>query len=125
MIEAIGRYGSKLKLSSYHELRVSYLKNELDYRNRLMKRHKEAWAKHHCSIMSYKWTYRRQRRIINFLINYSLGTMFKSIDTSSFMKYEETPFELLEKFVDEIREQNVVLVITDNGSNYVLANMIF
>ena len=102
------------------------MKNEFDYTNRLMKRHKEAWAKHHCSIMSDKWTYRRQRRIINFLINYSLGTMFvKSIDASSFVKYEETPFELLVKFVNEIREQNVILVITDNGSNYVLANMIF
>lgn len=55
------------------------------------------------------WTDRRQRSIINFFINCSLGTMFvKSIDASSFMKYEVKIFELLDMFVEKIKEQNVV-----------------
>ncbi|RVX15930.1 hypothetical protein CK203_005819 [Vitis vinifera] len=39
----------------------------------------------------------------------------------SFMKTGEKIFELLDKFVECIGEKNVVQVITDNGSNYVLA----
>ncbi|RVW24391.1 hypothetical protein CK203_093252 [Vitis vinifera] len=45
----------------------------------------------------------------------------ESIDPSSFMKTGEKTFELLDKFVECIGEKNVVQVITDNGSNYVLA----
>ena len=43
---------------------------------------------------------------------------------SSFMKTGEKIFELLDKFVECIGEKNVVQVITDNGSNYVLAGKI-
>ena len=62
---------------------------------------------------------------MNFLVNYPIGTMFmESIDPSSFMKTGEKTFELLDKFVECIGEKNVVQVITDNGSNYVLAGKI-
>ena len=45
----------------------------------------------------------------------------KSIDGSNFLKTREKLFEILDFLVEEIREENVVQVITDNGSNYVLA----
>jgi len=45
----------------------------------------------------------------------------KSIDGSKFVKTGEKLFEMLDSLVEEIREENVVQVITDNGSNYVLA----
>nr|XP_018686228.1 PREDICTED: uncharacterized protein LOC103993628 [Musa acuminata subsp. malaccensis] len=122
MIEAIGRYGPKLRPPSYHELRCPLLKKELEYTNDLLKGHKNTWVKHGCSIMSDAWTDMRQKSIINFMVNCSLGTMFvKSIYASSFIRSGEKTFELLDKFVEEIGEQNVIQVITDNGSNYVLA----
>ncbi|KAH7681554.1 Ribonuclease H-like protein [Dioscorea alata] len=122
MVEAIGRYGPNLKPPSSHELRVPLLKKELSYTNDLLKGHKEEWAKHGCSIMSDGWTDKRNRTLMNFLINCPIGTMFmESVDASSFMKSEEKTFELLDRFVDHIGEQNVVQVITDNRSNYVLA----
>ncbi|CAL9112582.1 unnamed protein product [Musa acuminata var. zebrina] len=72
--------------------------------------------------MSDVWTDMRQKSIINFMVNCSLGTMFvKSIYASSFIRSGEKTFELLDKFVEEIGEQNVIQVITDNGNNYVLA----
>lgn len=49
----------------------------------------------------------------------------ESIDASSFMKLGEKTFELLDHFVEHIGEQNVVQVITDNRSNYVLASKVF
>ncbi|CAL9075803.1 unnamed protein product [Musa textilis] len=106
-------------------MRVLLLQKELNYTNDLLKGHKESWATHGCSIMSDAWTDRRRRSIINFLINCSLGTMFvKSIDASSFVKSGDKIYDLLDKFVEEIGEQNIVQVITDNGSNYVLADNI-
>ena len=62
---------------------------------------------------------------MNFLVNCPIGTMFmESIDASSFMKIGEKTFELLDKFVERIGEKNVVQVITNNGSNYVLVGKI-
>nr|KYP53976.1 hypothetical protein KK1_000140 [Cajanus cajan] len=65
---------------------------------------------------------KKQRCIINFLVNSVVGTMFiKSVDGSNFVKIEEKLFELLDSIVEDIGEEKVVQVITDNGSNYVLA----
>jgi len=45
----------------------------------------------------------------------------KSIDGSKFVKTEVKLFEMPDALVEEIGEENVVQVITDNGSNYVSA----
>lgn len=45
----------------------------------------------------------------------------KSVDASAYMKTGEKLFELLDSFVEEIEEHNVVQLFTVNGSNYVLA----
>ncbi|GKU88834.1 hypothetical protein SLEP1_g3051 [Rubroshorea leprosula] len=122
MVEAIGRYGPNLKPPSYHELRVPLLKKELQLTNDMLEDHKKKWAKYGCSIMSDGWTDRRQRSIINFLVNCPAGTMFvESVDASSYMKTGDRLYELLDAFVERIGEKNVIQVVTDNGSNYVLA----
>lgn len=121
-VEAIGQYGPGLKPPSYHELRVPLLKKELDFTNLLLKNHKEEWEKHACSLMSDAWTDIKGRSIINFLVNSPAGTMFiSSVDASSYMHTGDKLFELLNAFVTEIEEANVVQVVTDNGSNYVKA----
>ncbi|XP_020206248.1 uncharacterized protein LOC109791366 [Cajanus cajan] len=125
MVEAIGTYGPHLKPPSYHELRVPLLKKELEYTKGLLKGHEEERVKYGCSIMSDGWTDRKSRTLINFLVNSSMGTMFvKSVDASEYTKTGEKVFELLNSFVEEIGEKNVVQVVTDNGSNYVMAGKI-
>ncbi|KAL6310869.1 hypothetical protein AAG906_027325 [Vitis piasezkii] len=50
------------------------------------------------------------------------GTMFmQSIDASSMIKMGEKMFELLDKWVEQVGEENVIQVITDNHSSYVMA----
>ncbi|XP_006584208.1 uncharacterized protein [Glycine max] len=125
MIEAIGTYGPHLKPPSYHELRVPLLKKELEYTKGLLRGHEEERIKYGCSIMSDGWTDRKNRILINFLVNCSLGTQFvRSVDASEYMKTGQKIFELLDSFVEEIGEKNVIQVVTDNGSNYVLAGKI-
>ena len=46
--------------------------------------------------------------------------IIESIDASSFVKSGDKIYDLLDKFVEEIEEQNVVQVITDNGNKYIL-----
>ncbi|KAL5191644.1 hypothetical protein HKD37_04G010891 [Glycine soja] len=102
--------------------RVPLLKKEVEYTKNLMEGHREQWVKYGCTITSDAWTDRKQRCIINFLINSQAGTMFlKSVDCSDFVKTSEKLFELLDAIVEEVGEENVVQVVTDNGSNYVLA----
>ncbi|GJT77109.1 uncharacterized protein Tco_1043834 [Tanacetum coccineum] len=96
-IEAIGQYGPGLKPPSYHELRVPLLQKEIDYTNGLLQNHKEEWKKHGCSIMS------------------------DACYASSYMHTADKLFDLLDDFIEEIREANVVQVVTDNGANYVAA----
>ncbi|XP_028215234.1 uncharacterized protein LOC114397379 [Glycine soja] len=125
MIEAIGTYGPYLKPPSYHELRVPLLKKKLEYTKGLLRGHEEERIKYGCSVMSDGWTDRKNRTLINFLVNCSLGTQFvRSVDASEYMKTGQKIFELLDSFVEEIGEKNVIQVVTDNGSNYVLAGKI-
>ncbi|KAH1228074.1 hypothetical protein GmHk_10G028150 [Glycine max] len=46
-----------------------------------------------------------------------------SVDGSDFLKTSEKIFELLDAIVEEVGEENVVQVVTDNGSNYVLEDI--
>ncbi|XP_034680184.1 uncharacterized protein LOC117910228 [Vitis riparia] len=93
MIEAIGQYGVGMKGPTFHE------------------------GKNGCSIMSDGWTDRKERTLVNFLVNCSKGTMFmQSIDASSMIKMGEKMFELLDKWVEQVGEENVIQVITDNHS---------
>ncbi|KAH1189697.1 hypothetical protein GmHk_20G057422 [Glycine max] len=122
MVAAIGQYGPHLPTSSYHDIRVPLLKKEVEYTENLMKGHREQWVKYGCTIMSDAWTDRKQRCIINFFINSQARTMIlKSVDGSDFVKTGEKLFELLDVIVEEVGEENVVQVVTDNRSNYVLA----
>ncbi|KAH1159190.1 hypothetical protein GYH30_031087 [Glycine max] len=99
MIAAIGQYGPHLPIPSYHDIRAPLLKKEwVKYTENLMKGHREQWVK------------------------YGSGTMFlKSVDDSDFVKTGEKLFELLDAIVEEVGEENVVQVVTDNGNNYILA----
>ena len=70
------------------------------------------------------WIDGNSRRLINFLVNSPIGTWFlKSIDASDSIKNGELMFTYLDEVVEEIGEENVVQVITDNASNYVNVRM--
>ncbi|GAV56877.1 LOW QUALITY PROTEIN: DUF659 domain-containing protein, partial [Cephalotus follicularis] len=97
MIETMGLFGQGMKPPSYHEMRVTLLKKKLEHKKKLMDDHKEDWAKYGCSIMSNGWTDKKQRTLINFLVNCPRRTMF----------------EMLDNFVQRIKPKNVVQVVTN------------
>ena len=57
-------------------------------------------------------------------MNSHVGIWFmKSIDASDIIKNEELMFKYLDEMVEEIGEENVVQVITNNASNYMNVGM--
>jgi hypothetical protein len=119
MVQMIGQYGKNLKPPSYHEIRVKYLKLEVQRTMNLVAEFKEEWKKTGCTIMSDAWTDRKRRSICNFLVNSPKGTVFlASVDTSDISKTADKVFAMLDDVVEIVGEDNVVQIVTDNAANY-------
>ncbi|XP_042460891.1 uncharacterized protein LOC122044803 [Zingiber officinale] len=122
MVEGIAEYGRGFKPPSMHELRTWILKAEVDGINLIYEEHKKTWKKYGCTIMSDSWTDGKNRSLINFLVNSPAGTFFlKSIDASDSIKNGELIFKYLNDVVDEVGEENVIQIVTDNASNCIKA----
>ncbi|KAH9308769.1 hypothetical protein KI387_036680, partial [Taxus chinensis] len=122
MFDSIVAAGKGFKGPSMHDLRGSLLKKEVASIDEYLKGCKASWAKTGCTIMSDGWSDGKNRTIINFLASCPQGTMFlKSVDASDRVKDANLLFELLDEIVLEVGVENVVQIITDNASNYVLA----
>ncbi|RVW81720.1 hypothetical protein CK203_049553 [Vitis vinifera] len=75
------------------------------------------------STLNSKWK-QEERKEVCRKIGSPTGTWFmKSIDASDTIKNGELMFKYLDEVVEEIGEENVVQVITNNASNYVNAGM--
>nr|KYP37329.1 hypothetical protein KK1_041470 [Cajanus cajan] len=119
MFESVARHGPGFDPPSYHEIRVKYLKYHVEMTNLSLDDHKTYWKKYGCTIMTDEWTDGRRRTILNFLVNSPLGTIFlKSIDASKICKTIDKIFKMLDDVVEEVGEENVVHIVTDNAANY-------
>ncbi|XP_038711767.1 uncharacterized protein LOC120005961 [Tripterygium wilfordii] len=119
MCRSIGSYGQGLKPPTMHELRTWILKDELDTSKKIVDNIKKTWAHTGVSILSDGWTDISGRTLINFLVNNPNGTVFlRCVDTSEHMKDADLLFKLLDGIVEEVGEELVVQVVTDNASNY-------
>ncbi|KAK4423616.1 hypothetical protein Salat_1944500 [Sesamum alatum] len=93
-IEAFGQYGAGMKPHSYYEIRVKYLKKELEHTSNILKSWEADQAKYGCSLMADGWTDRKHRSLINFLVNSPKGTKFvESVDASSYSHTGEKLFK--------------------------------
>ncbi|XP_048434444.1 uncharacterized protein LOC125474563 [Pyrus x bretschneideri] len=65
------------------------------------------------------WSDGKSRCLINFLVNSPQGTWFlKLVDASASIKTRDLLYGYLDDVIQEIGEENVVQVISDNASNY-------
>ncbi|XLR53660.1 hypothetical protein HN51_021928, partial [Arachis hypogaea] len=119
MFEKAIRYGQGFKPPSYHELRVPLLKKHVELVQQSLEEHREYWKQVGCTIMTDGWTDKRKRTILNFLVNSPKGTVFlKSIDASHITKTADKIFKMIDDVVEEVGEENVIQVVTDNAANY-------
>ncbi|XP_057804187.1 uncharacterized protein LOC131019614 [Salvia miltiorrhiza] len=119
MCRSIGLYGKGLKVSSKHKLSTWILKEEVKTTDVIVDDIKRSWIQTGVSILSDGWKDMRGRSLINFLVNNPHSTVFlRSIDASDAVKDANLLFQLLDGIVEEIGEELVVQVVTDNASNY-------
>ena len=102
-----------------HEISSWILKEEVKITEVFVNDVRKTWIQIGVSILSDGWKDMRGRSLINFLVNNPYGTIFlRSIDASDVVKNADMLFKLLDNIVEEVREEIVVQVVTDNASAY-------
>ncbi|XP_042476322.1 uncharacterized protein LOC122058015 [Macadamia integrifolia] len=119
MVESIAQYGSGYKPPTYHDLRGPLLNTAKDKIVDMKKKYEIYWKQYGCTLMSEGWMDKRGRYWINFLVNCLEGTYFMgSVDASNHIQDANMLFQLIDSKVEEIGEDYVVQVVTDNTVNY-------
>ena len=117
MLEAIGQFGRNLKGPSPYEMSGPFLQKRKEKVMDGFKEHKESWELTGCSIMTDAWTDRKGRGVMNLVVHSAHGVLFlDSVECSGDRKDGKYIFELVDRYIEEIGEEHVVQVVTDNAS---------
>lgn len=119
MLEMVGQYGQDLPAPNSRMLSGRFLHDEMLTINTHLAEYKASWAVTGCSILADTWKDAHNKTIINFLVSCPRGMHFiSSVDATDFVEDAPTLFNILDKLVDEMGEENVVqvaLLISING----------
>jgi hypothetical protein len=101
-------------------LRTTLLKKAKDRVTGKLADIKESWKLTGCTILSDGWSDLCHRPLINVLVYSPQGVLFlKAVNAMDRVKTSEFIFGILDEAIQEVGEENVVHVITDNASNCV------
>ncbi|XP_057856565.2 uncharacterized protein LOC131065967 isoform X2 [Cryptomeria japonica] len=122
MVDALTICGAGFKAPSEIDLSGPILTELVNDVKKELGDQRQIWSTKGCTIMTDGWTDRRNRTLLNFLVSSTGGTVFiKSIDASAHCKNATYLCEQIEEVINEVGEENVVQVVTDNAPNYVAA----
>ncbi|XP_059074131.1 uncharacterized protein LOC131874589 [Cryptomeria japonica] len=122
MVDSITICGAGFKAPTNAELNGPLLLQMVEDMKVELEDHRQSWSQKGCTIMTDGWTDRRNRTLLNFLVSCGGSTMFlKSIDAPSHVKNATYLCEAIEEVIQEVGEENVVRVVTDNVASYVAA----
>ncbi|XP_066365232.1 uncharacterized protein [Miscanthus floridulus] len=126
MLEAVGDFGKSLIEPSAYEMSGLFLQKAKKKVEDSLKNQKEQWALIGCSLMTDAWTDKKGRGVMNIVVHSAFGVYFlDSVDCSSVKKNGQYIFELVDKWIEEIGEKNVVQVVTNNASvNWAAADLL-
>jgi hypothetical protein len=117
MFEAIGQFGPGFQPPFQEHVKGPLLTEEYERTKSLVQEYDNEKMKNGCSIMTDAWS-NRKRSIMNLVTNCADGTTFLSSKEMSAVSHtSEVIFELVDKTIEEIGEDQVVQVVTDNASN--------
>ncbi|KDP28006.1 hypothetical protein JCGZ_19086 [Jatropha curcas] len=119
MLELVGQYGQGLVGPQSHVMSGRFLQEEIATIKNYLFEYKASWAITGCSIMADSWMDLEGRTLINLLVSCPHGVYFvASVDASDMLEDALSLFKLLDKVVEEMGEENVVQVITENTPSY-------
>ena len=84
---------------------------------------KTKWPQYGCTIMCDDWSSQNRKLIVNFMIYYDRSMIYHtSVDTTNISKTADYIFSLIDKVVDEVGEEYIVHVVTNNEANFKVAD---
>ena len=105
---------------SPYEIKNKYLEMEYKDIEAYVNQQRKKWKTYGCTIMSNGWIGPTRLSIINFMVYSKGSTVFlKSIDASNNIKDYKYIYKLLKNVIKEVEVDNVVQIVTDNGSAFV------
>ncbi|XP_047320586.1 uncharacterized protein LOC124924617 [Impatiens glandulifera] len=122
MTEAIGQFGRGLPTPSRYLLSGPCLTDEVQRIKTALIKHQEEWSITSCSIMIDAWTDRKRISIMNLCVHCREGMSFlSSREDSDSAHTGDYIFEYVDKCIEDIGEDKVVQVVTDNALNNMAA----
>lgn len=119
MLEVVGQYGQGLVCPPSQLISGRFLQEEINTIKNYLVDYKASWAFTGCSIMADSWRDTQGRTLINFLVSCPHGVYFvSSVDATNVVEDASNLFKLLDEVVEEIGEESVVQVITENTPSY-------
>lgn len=119
MLKLVGQYGEGLVGPSANVISGRFLQDEISTIKNYLEECKISWTVTGCSILADSWTDSRGRILINILVSCPHGMYFvRSVDATDEFEDAMYLFKLLDKVVEEMGEENIVQVITDNTPSY-------
>ncbi|KAJ9678214.1 hypothetical protein PVL29_022952 [Vitis rotundifolia] len=122
MIIGAQQAGMGIELPSPYEIKHKYLEMEYKEMKAYVNQQREKWKTYGCTIMSNGWTGPMKLSIINFMVYFKGTTIFlKSVDALNYIKDHKYIYDLLKTIIKEVGKENVVQIVTDNGSAFMKA----
>ncbi|GLU05172.1 hypothetical protein SLE2022_222860 [Rubroshorea leprosula] len=119
MLELVGQHGPGLIGPSSQMISGRPLQEEIATIKSYLVEYKASWVTTGCSILADSWTDTEGRAIVNFLVSCPRGVYFvSSVDVTYVLDDAVNLFKLLDKVVEDVGEENVVQVITENTPTY-------
>ena len=112
--------GMGIEPPSPYEIKRKYLEMENKDMTANVNTQREKWKTYGCTIRCDGWTGPTKLSIINFMVYLKGSTVFlKFVDVSGRIKDNKYIYGLLKDVIKEIGKENVVHIVTDNGSAFV------
>ncbi|XP_052204970.1 uncharacterized protein LOC127809864 isoform X2 [Diospyros lotus] len=119
MLELVGQYGQDLVGPSSRLISGRFLQDETATIKSYLHEYKASWAVTGCSILADSWRDTQGRKLINFLVSCPRGIYFvRSVDATDIIEDATCLFKLLDKVVEDMGEEHIVQVITENTPCY-------
>ncbi|KAF6167155.1 hypothetical protein GIB67_029793 [Kingdonia uniflora] len=119
MLDLVGQYGQELMTPSSQVISGPFLLDEIGTFKEYLAEYRASWAITGCTVMADSWKDSEDRTLINFLVSCPRGVYFvSSIDATDIVEDAASLFKLLDEVVEEMGEENVVQVITENSTSY-------
>ncbi|RID80325.1 hypothetical protein BRARA_A02995 [Brassica rapa] len=117
MVELIGLYGEGYVVPSSQLFSDRLLHDQMSTIKGHLRDYRSSWIVTGCSILADTWTNAEGKTMIGFLVSCPRGVYFhSSIDATDVAEDSLSLFNYLDKLVEDIGEENVVQVITQNTS---------